>query len=188
MENTLENAAPYNLPNLPYLEEASYGDFLITAAICAALILITVAVFYETMRYVWHQLNRIEHHPRLAIHIGVMSVFFCHTICVWLYGTVYWLLVEVLQFGSLHGQFEQGNLLSYIYFSVITYSTVGYGDIYASGPIRIMTGVEAVNGLILIGWSTTYTYFAAERYMARERALLAKEAKQEKQKVDLTEV
>lgn len=165
-----------------HLIDPSFGEFLITAFICAALVVFTVAVFYETMRKVWQRLNRIQHRPRLAIHLGVLAVFFCHTVCVWMYATVYWFLVEVMEFGSLQGQFEPGYLLSYVYFSVITYSSVGYGDIFATGPIRIMTGVEAVNGLILIGWSTTYTYFAAERYMAHERALLAKEARQEKER------
>lgn len=165
-----------------HLIDPSFGEFLITAGICAVLVVFTVAVFYETMRKVWQRLNQIQHRPRLAIHLGVLAVFFCHTVCVWMYATVYWLLVEVMEFGSLQGQFEPGYLLSYVYFSVITYSSVGYGDIFATGPIRIMTGVEAVNGLILIGWSTTYTYFAAERYMAHERALLAREARQEKER------
>lgn len=165
-----------------HLVDPTFSEFFVTAGISAVLIIITVAIFYETMRQVWQKLNKIQHRPRLAIHLGVLSVFFCHTLCVWMYAAVYWFLIEVLKFGALQGQFEPGYILSYVYFSVTTYSSVGYGDIFPVGPLRIMTGVETVNGLILIGWSTTYTYFAAERYMAHERALLAREARQEKER------
>jgi hypothetical protein len=32
-----------------------------------------------------------------------------------------------------------------------------------TGPLRLLVGVEALNGLLLIGWSASYIYLAMER-------------------------
>ena len=32
------------------------------------------------------------------------------------------------------------------------------------GELRLLAGVEALNGLLLIGWSASYTYIAMERF------------------------
>jgi ion channel len=40
------------------------------------------------------------------------------------------------------------------YFSLQSYSTVGYGDVVISHPWRLMGGLEAIGGVLLFGWST----------------------------------
>jgi hypothetical protein len=40
------------------------------------------------------------------------------------------------------------------YFSLMSYSTVGYGDVVISHPWRLMGGLEAMTGVLLFGWST----------------------------------
>ena len=32
------------------------------------------------------------------------------------------------------------------------------------GPVRLVAGAEALNGLLLIGWSASYAYLAMERF------------------------
>ena len=51
-----------------------------------------------------------------------------------------------------------------LYFSLETYSSLGYGDIVPSGTLRMMAGAEALNGLLLIGWSASYAHIAMERF------------------------
>jgi hypothetical protein len=38
------------------------------------------------------------------------------------------------------------------------FTTLGFGDILPEGPIRFMTGVEAVSGLTFITWSASFTF------------------------------
>ncbi len=45
-----------------------------------------------------------------------------------------------------------------IYFSLVTFTTLGYGDITISSSNRILAGFEAINGILLIGWSTAYMF------------------------------
>jgi hypothetical protein len=56
------------------------------------------------------------------------------------------------------------SLTQCLYFSAETYSSLGYGDIVPGGDLRLLAGVEVLNGLLLIGWSASYTYIAMERF------------------------
>jgi hypothetical protein len=51
----------------------------------------------------------------------------------------------------------------HFHFSIASYTTLGIGDIIAEGPIRIIAGIEALNGLVLVAWSASFTYIAMER-------------------------
>ena len=50
------------------------------------------------------------------------------------------------------------------YFSITTYTTLGIGDLFPHGAIRIVSGMEALNGLVMVGWTASFTYLKMERY------------------------
>lgn len=50
------------------------------------------------------------------------------------------------------------NFLEVLYFSIVTFTTLGYGDITISSHWRLLSGFEAINGIMLIGWSTAIMY------------------------------
>ena len=50
-----------------------------------------------------------------------------------------------------------------VWWSVVTLSTVGYGDVITSHEWRILAALESVNGFLLIGWSTAYLVAASMR-------------------------
>ena len=45
-----------------------------------------------------------------------------------------------------------------VYFSMVTFTTLGYGDISLSSDWRLLSGLEAINGIMLIGWSTAMMF------------------------------
>jgi len=45
-----------------------------------------------------------------------------------------------------------------VYFSMVTFTTLGYGDISLSSDWRLLSGFEAINGIMLIGWSTAMMF------------------------------
>jgi hypothetical protein len=55
-----------------------------------------------------------------------------------------------------------------LYFSAETFTSLGFGDVTPVGPIRLLAGLEALNGLLLIGWSASFTYIAMERFWERD--------------------
>lgn len=46
--------------------------------------------------------------------------------------------------------------------------SLGLGDMFPSGHLRLISAIEALNGLILIGWSTSFTFLAMRRYWPLE--------------------
>lgn len=77
-------------------------------------------------------------------------------IVVW--AVVYMLIPEIHQLRS----FEEA-----IYFSMVTYATLGYGDITLGPRWRLMSGFEAMNGILLFGWSTALFFSAVQRILGK---------------------
>jgi len=51
-----------------------------------------------------------------------------------------------------------------VYFSVVTFTTLGYGDItLVNHEWRLLSGAEALNGILLVGWSTALLYAVFQR-------------------------
>jgi hypothetical protein len=50
-----------------------------------------------------------------------------------------------------------------LYFSIVTYTTLGFGDITLSEEWRLLCSFEAANGIILFGWSTALVYALVQR-------------------------
>jgi hypothetical protein len=58
------------------------------------------------------------------------------------------------------------DLLSALYFSSVTYTTVGYGDLVLPEGWRLFGGVEALTGILMCGWSTGF-FFSVVSKMQR---------------------
>jgi hypothetical protein len=49
------------------------------------------------------------------------------------------------------------------YFSTVTFTTLGFGDITLDAEWRVFASLEAANGIILFGWSTALIFAAVQR-------------------------
>lgn len=76
----------------------------------------------------------------------VLSLFVIHGIEIWAYALVY------LGLGALP------NLYDALYFSTISYTTVGYDDDLIAGQWRLVGAFESILGMILLGWSTAFFF------------------------------
>lgn len=74
----------------------------------------------------------------------VFGLFAVHTIEIWLYAAFYRLVGAV-------GDFETA-----LYFSTVAFSSLGFGDVLLSRDWRLVSAIEGVNGLLLVGWSTAF--------------------------------
>jgi hypothetical protein len=50
-----------------------------------------------------------------------------------------------------------------IYFSLVTFTTLGYGDITLDEKWRVLAAFEAANGIIMFGWTTAIIAASAHR-------------------------
>ena len=53
-----------------------------------------------------------------------------------------------------------------LYFSIASYTTIGYGDIVLSRDWRLLGGIEGVTGVLMFGWSTGAIFAVASRLLA----------------------
>lgn len=59
-----------------------------------------------------------------------------------------------------------------LYFSTITYATIGYGDVVPPEGNRVGAAIEGMSGVLLLGWSSAIVFAVVNRLFSahRERA------------------
>lgn len=143
-------------------------DFLLVNAIGTGLMFLTSAIVYETLAVVWRYLPRLPI-GRLRVAVVVGAIFAVHIVAIWIYALAYHWLDVCGELGSFTGPSftEAGHIhdfFSHVYFSSITYTSLGLGDIIPTGGMRFLTAIEVLNGLVLIGWTVSYAFLAMQRF------------------------
>lgn len=129
---------------------------LIQLIISTLMVLLTVAIHGAGLLYL-ARLLRLEKRDEQFEHISpislqgisvtfcvVIALFVLHGIEIWLYAALY-LIVDAMP-----------DLQMAVYFSTITYSTIGYDDGGISAAWSLVAAIEGINGVILLGWSTGF--------------------------------
>jgi len=130
--------------------------YWITVLVTAIAVIVCVTLHYEGLRLLGDKLPMPKHHHRRRIIILILCLLILHSIEVWVFGFSYFWLQHMDGFGAFAGV-EQLSILDCIYYSATVFTTLGFGDIVPQGPVRFVTGVEAVSGLTFITWSASYT-------------------------------
>ena len=79
-----------------------------------------------------------------TIVICVLFVMAVQTVNVWVWGLTFY-------FAGVFSELEPS-----LYFSLVSFSTLGFGDIVLDEKWRMLSGLAAANGLLSFGWSTAY--------------------------------
>jgi hypothetical protein len=136
---------------------------LIVIISCIVLIALTTAIHYEVLATLNGALPALTIPNRSKLLAVIFAAFIAHAIEMAVYGIALFLLIKYMGVGNLVGPTEF-SLDSCLYFSAETYTSLGFGDLTPVGPIRLLAGAEALNGLLLIGWSASFAYIAMERF------------------------
>ena len=136
---------------------------VIASILAAFLVILSTFTHYEVLKLLSVYVPRIRIRPRARLLVVLLGTFFGHLLEITFYALAYYSLKDHFDLGNFGGEFVD-NFASYLYFSAETYTTIGLGDIYPLGPLRLITGIEALNGLLLIGWSASFTYLAMQKF------------------------
>lgn len=142
-------------------------QMLVQIALASGLILVVVVMHGLGLTLLaWTVRN--ETHEEHARHLTPLSIrglaftvaivfglFVLHGAEIWLFAMVY-LLVDALP-----------NLETALYFSSITYATIGYNDAAIAHDWRLIAAFEGIAGIILLGWSTAFFVRLLARIGAR---------------------
>ena len=80
----------------------------------------------------------------LLLGIAVLGLIAIHTVSAWAWAAVYLTVGEFTEVSRA------------LYFSVVTSTTLGYGDITLSERWQLLASFEAMGGLVLFGASTAF--------------------------------
>lgn len=144
---------------MSYLASSANWLVVITALVIATL---CVILHYEALSACNRNLARISQRRRPRVVILIFVVLLVHIAEIWLFGAGYLVLLLNPDVGTLEGLSKTG-LPEYVYFSAMTYTTVGAGDVFAIGAIRFLAGMEALTGFVMITWSASYTFLEMQR-------------------------
>ena len=84
----------------------------------------------------------------LRLFLGIVLL---HLIQVGLWAVAFW-----------HAQ-QLPNLETALYFSIATYTTIGFGDVVVGPGWRVLAGIEGLTGILLLGWSTAFVFAVVNR-------------------------
>ena len=118
---------------------------LITFVFNVVVVACVILIHYEALRYISQALSRIKLPGRLPVLLSVPAVLTAHAAEIWLFGAAYYVQIYVFELGTLLG--SEGTFMDCVYFSFVTYTSLGIGDIYPVGDIRYHAGLQALVGL-----------------------------------------
>lgn len=87
----------------------------------------------------------------------------------WMFlGTVIEVLVWAVLYLAVPDNPTFPDLETSLYFSMATFTTVGYGDVVLSGEWRMLSSMQAANGMIIFGWTTAVIFYFIQKVYTRQ--------------------
>ena len=126
-----------------------------------------MGIHFEALRLASSLLIALGVPKRLRVALAVVFALIAHVVEVVIF-CVGWILLHRL--GSAYLSQSDPDFQDLLYFSLVTYTSLGYGDIVPLGPARVLAGVQSLVGLVLIAWTASFTYLQMQRYWGDDDA------------------
>lgn len=138
---------------------------LVPIALSAVVIIVNTAIHAGAMhialsafkRQSWGIWSRGKHAGMYWV-TGIILLMFLASVLEVIVWALLYLALDIFQSGD-----------QAFYFSGVTYTTLGYGDMVIEGRWRILSAFEAANGIIMFGWTTALVFAVVQRSYFHER-------------------
>ncbi|MEM7299774.1 MAG: potassium channel family protein [Pseudomonadota bacterium] len=127
------------------LLQLSIGSLIILLSMAVIVAFICVAM--SMLKTIERRLNQVvmsTRHFFATMSAAALLVLAANTVCVWIWAGFFKAL-------GVFESFEEA-----LYFSLVSFTTVGYGDVVVREDWRITSGFVAVNGLLAFGVFTAF--------------------------------
>jgi voltage-gated potassium channel Kch len=146
-------------PALDRVRGRSIDYHAMLSRLSIALVLMAVCVVIHAAGVSW-ALRKLrpsrEPAPRLAAGMQLFVLVAAWIILLHLAEIAVWA-------GFYLWQDAMPDLASALYFSAVTYTTTGYGDLVLAEEWRLLGAVEALTGILMCGWSTGFFFAIVNR-------------------------
>lgn len=142
-------------------------------AVTLAILLVLATSFfhYSVLGALSRRMSGFTSTTEIRILVVLLVTLLAHIVEILLYAVAYLIAVEVFSVGAFGGVGVE-EFHDYLYFSIVSYTSLGLGDVFPSGHLRFITGIEALNGLLLIAWSGSFIYIVMGRFWPLSRCAL----------------
>lgn len=123
---------------------------------------VAVMIHFEALNQLSKIIPRLRIKPRLRVLFGIFGTLFAHVTEMWVFAFGYYFMLHSGGFGTLEGRFNN-SLWDCSYFSFVTYTSLGFGDIQPTGDMRFLSGLEALTGLVLISWTASFMFIEMQK-------------------------
>lgn len=114
----------------------------------------TVGTVFLLSRWIHGRQGTHSYKPVALISGTILMFFIAALIEVGMWATAY------LTLGAIRG------IESSLYYSMVTFTTLGLGDITLSDRWRLLSSFEAANGIIMFGWTTAVVMAVVQQAFA----------------------
>ena len=132
------------------LLQLAIGSFMVLTTTLIHGVATLAGVSIMQGHYQHRQTPRSSWYDTFVVAAFVLWLFLATIIEVWLWAGVYLFLGAI------------DTLEEALYFSTVTFSTLGYGDVVLDRSWRLLGSFEAANGLFLFGWSTALVFVVVQ--------------------------
>ena len=138
-------------------------------AVATFMVLLTLAFHGAGLLGLGHLLalrDRRSHQARISplsiegalvatsVALGLLTL---HGLEIWAYAALY------------HSLGAVGSLRDAVYFSTITYASIGFSDSVIDQQWRLLGAIEGINGALLLGWTVAFFVTVMTRFMPSAR-------------------
>ena len=133
---------------------------ILATAFCTICV---VLINYETLLILSRRRAMRTHHGHRHILQLVFGLLLAHLLSITVYGVGFFSLLNLPDTGFLLGANTE-SMMESVYFSAISYATLGYGDVTPQGPIRLLASITSLTGFMMITWSASATFLEMQRH------------------------
>lgn len=140
--------------SMPVILQIGVGSSLLS--LCIALHVFIATKLIAVLRFKLRTNSHAGVGKMFKAVSGILFVLvFSHTVQIYIWAIALWV------FGALGGY--EGP----IYFALVTYTTLGYGDVTLGVSYRILGAMASVNGIIAFGLTTAFLVGFFARFLGR---------------------
>ena len=139
----------------------------LAALINIIIVTLGVLIHYKNLYRATKLVPKAYIKHRFRIVFVVFTVLIAHMVEIWIFPLAYFLMSKDKILGEIQSNYDD-SFMDSVYFSFTNFTTLGFGDIELLSSIRLLVGMEALVGFVLITWTASFLFYEMQRHWGNE--------------------